>query len=128
VDSAQERSIPDRCDADAGWRAAADAAAPLLRLALLDSVPDAVEEGASVRLGQRGRFTLYRSGDGSWMFGWRRCHPWLDVCGAVQPVAGPLRSPSAGGFRISYAENPVRYEIRAVGAGGGQGASAVVYQ
>lgn len=128
VDSAQERSMPERCSVDAGWRAAADAGAPLLRLALLDSVPDEVAVGAAVRLAQRGRFTLYRSGDGGWMFGWRRCHPWLDVCGAVQPVAGPLQSPGASGFRIRYLEDPVRYEIRAVGANGGQGASAVIYQ
>jgi len=128
VDSAQVRQLPGVCDPGSGWRAVADADAAVLRLTLLDPLPPAVEEGAPVRIGRRGRLTLYHAGGGAWMLGWRRCHPWLEVCGAVQPVAGPLRPPSAGGLRMRWSGGaPVGLEILATGADGGRGVRGVVY-
>lgn len=125
VDSLQVRSIRGVCDAASGWQPGGTAA-PIMRLVLLDSVPAEVRVGSSVRLARRGRFTLYHAGSGEWMMGWRRCHPWLEVCGVVQPVAGPLRTPSAGGLRFRALEEPSRLEISAIGADGGQGARATV--
>jgi len=125
VDSLQARVIPGACDAGAGWQPSG-APAPVLRLVLLDTVPAEVRVGATVRLARRGRFTLYHAGSGEWMMGWRRCHPWLELCGVVQPVAGPLRTPSAGGLRFRALTDPSRLEILATGADGGRGARATV--
>jgi hypothetical protein len=127
VDSAQVRPLPGVCDPASGWRSAADEDAPLVRLTLRDPLPPDAEVGAPVRLGRRGRFTLYHAGGGDWMLGWRRCHPWLDLCGAVQPIAGPLRPPSAGGLRLEWAGNPVGLAVLATGAAGGRGARGVIY-
>lgn len=127
VDSAQVRQLPTVCDAVTGWRAAEDADASLLRLTLVDAPPPEVEVGAPVRIGQRGRFTLYHAGGGDWMFGWRRCHPWLDVCGPVQPITGPLRPPAAGGLRLRWAESGGGIAVLATGTNGGRGMRAVVY-
>lgn len=125
VDSLQSRTMPGVCDVASGWQPGSSNA-PVIRIVLLDSVPPSVEVGASVRLARRGRFTLYHAGAGDWMLGWRRCHPWLEVCGVVQPVAGPLRTPSAGGLRFRQRENPSRLEISAIGADGGRGARATI--
>ena len=125
VDSLQRRERPGVCDASTGWQRAG-AGSTVLRLVLLDTLPAAVRPGATVRLARRGRFTLYHAGAGDWMLGWRKCHPWLEVCGVVQPVAGPLRTPSAGGLRFRALEGPSRIEISAIGADGGHGAYATV--
>ena len=125
VDSLQSRVIPGVCDAAAGWQPGG-ADAPVLRVVVLDTIPSEVRTGAAVRLARRGRFTLYHAGSGEWMMGWRRCHPWLEVCGVVQPVAGPLRTPSAGGLRIRLLAEPSRLEILATGADGGRGARATL--
>jgi hypothetical protein len=127
VDSAQVRQLPGVCDPASGWRSVVDADAEVLRLKLLDPLPASVEVGAPVRLGRRGRMTLYHAGGGDWMLGWRRCHPWIEVCGAVQPIAGPLRPPSAGGLRFRWEGSPPGIEIRATGADGGRGVRGVVY-
>lgn len=123
VDSVQSHAQSGVCDAAAGWHAEG---ATALRIVLLDTVPSEIRVGAAVRLARRGRFTLYHAGSGEWMLGWRRCHPWLELCGVVQPVAGPLRTPSAGGLRFRALESPSRLEILATGADGGRGARATV--
>jgi hypothetical protein len=43
------------------------------------------------------RYALYRAGDGTHWRGERSCTP---ACSSAQPVAGPLRAPSQGGFRL----------------------------
>ncbi|MBA3855079.1 MAG: hypothetical protein C0503_11740 [Gemmatimonas sp.] len=127
VDSAGPRADPSRCTQADGWRAAAEAHTPLLRVVLTDSLPADLEEAAEVRLYRRGRFVLYHAGRGDWMLGWRRCHPWTAACGPLQPVAGPLRAAGAHGFRVWWADLPARWELRALGVGG-RGASATVPQ
>ncbi len=123
IDSVQERAVVEPCGAAAGWR---PSGAAVLRISLWEEVPDVLPSGAAVRLLRRGRFTLYHAGGGAWMLGWRRCHPWLEVCGAVQPVAGPLRTPSARGLRFESAGSPSRLEIQ-VTAVEGRGAQGTVY-
>ena len=54
------------------------------------------------------------------MLGWRRCSTDFAICGVVQPVAGPLRTPAAGGLRIRAFTGPARWEIEARGAGSRQ--------
>lgn len=123
VDSVTSRIAPELCPVAEGWRAVDAASEPVLRLVLGDSLPSALEPGAEVRVYRRGRFALYHAGSGDWMLGWRRCHPWTEACGPIQPVAGPLRAPSAGGFRVRERLHPGRWEIAALGVGG-RGASA----
>lgn len=125
VDSVTSRVSATLCAVADGWRNAAEASSPLLRLVLLDSLPEALEPGAELRLYRRGRFALYHAGAGDWMLGWRRCHPWTDACVPIQPVAGPLLAPGAGGFRVYSRTGPDRWEIAARGVGG-RGAAAVV--
>ncbi len=48
------------------------------------------------------RYTVYRASDGLWWLGERNCTP---GCGAAQPIAGPVLSPSQAGLRLSV----VRY-------------------
>jgi type II secretory pathway pseudopilin PulG len=105
------------CGSLAGWSAVVDDAAPRWRLVLGDTVPSALAIGDLVRVGRPGRFTLYHAGNGDWMLGWRRCAPISMVCGVVQPVAGPLRAPGAGGLRLRALTAPDRWEIEARGAG-----------
>jgi hypothetical protein len=105
------------CDAVSGWIGVADDAAPRWRLVLADTVPTALVVGDLVRVGRTGRFALYHAGSGDWMLGWRRCAPITMVCGVVQPVAGPLRTPAAGGLRIRALTAPNRWEVEARGAG-----------
>lgn len=123
LDSVQDRFTSEPCGAGAGWRAAGSA---VLRLTIWEEPPPDLAMGASVRLLRRGRFTLYHAGSGDWMLGWRRCHPWLEVCGTVQPVAGPLRAPSAQGLRFLERDSPSRVEIQ-VTAVHGRGARSSVY-
>jgi prepilin-type N-terminal cleavage/methylation domain-containing protein len=52
--------------------------------------------GKPVRFLRRARYSLYRSSDGEWYLGYRRCNAvGPPVCGAVQPLSGPYRSYSA---------------------------------
>ncbi len=125
IDSVQSRAMPGVCNDADGWQPGGTTA-PVLRVVLLDTVPSEVRVGAMVRIARRGRFTLYHAGSGDWMLGWRRCHPWLEVCGVVQPVAGPLRTPSAGGLRFRLLDHPTRLEMLATGADGGRGTTATV--
>lgn len=125
IDSVTTRVTPSVCAVADGWRASADANSPLLRLVLVDSLPEALEPGAELRIYRRGRFALYHAGAGDWMLGWRRCHPWTAACSPIQPVAGPLQPPGAGGFRIVSRAGPDRWALSALGAGG-RGAQAEV--
>lgn len=66
-----------------------------------------VARGAPVRFVRRARYSLYRSSDRDWYFGYRRCNALgPSVCGAIQPVSGPYRAYSADsaetGLLFSY--------------------------
>lgn len=99
VDSVQLRTAAEPCGAAGGWVAPEDAGRSRLRLVLTPSPPPGLLEGFPVRLSRPGRLSLYGSG-GEWMLGWRRCAGVPRLCGVIQPVAGPLRSPGAGGLRL----------------------------
>jgi hypothetical protein len=116
IDSVQVRTAGG-CDAASGWSSVSDNAAPRWRLVFADTLPTGLAIAGLVRVGRTGRFTLYHAGSGDWMLGWRRCAAISMVCGVVQPVAGPLRPPSAGGFRIRALTGPDRWALEARGAG-----------
>ena len=58
--------------------------------------------GAVVRVTRPVRYSLYRSSDGSWQLGARDWSTTSLRLNAIQPVAGPFLSPSAGGLSFSY--------------------------
>jgi hypothetical protein len=127
IDSVQIRTTGECGFADA-WADAADAAAPRWRVRLRDTVATALRVGDELRVGRTGRFTLYHAGSGEWMLGWRRCAPITLVCGVVQPVAGPLRPPAAGGLHITAHASPSRFELEARGAGSDRVERATVFR
>lgn len=123
LDSVIERRIPGQCTASDGWRAPVDSAARLLRLVVSDSIPAEFAPGSEVRILRRGRFALYPIGGDEWALGWRRCHPFSGACGTIQPLASPLRSPGASGFRVAAQNDAAVWTISASGIGG-RGAEA----
>lgn len=126
VDTVQWQLVASPCGVLEGWRAPTESAQPILRLVLADTLPDAVTPGAQVRIARRGRLALYRVGGGAWALGYRRCHPWLELCGPVQPIVSPLRAPGAGGFRIAADSLRRTWELTAAGHGGLGSAGASV--
>lgn len=98
VESVTTRTGEVPCGSAGGFVAVGDSAASRSRL-VMSALDARIGPGTPVRIGRRGRLALYNAGGGDWMLGWRRCGN--GTCGVVQPVAGPLRSRSAGGFRVT---------------------------
>ncbi len=115
IDAVSALALAAPCDAAHGWVDAGDAGAHADVLTTR-TVLAAVSPGSPLRVTRRGRLTLYVDGRGEWMLGWRRCQP--GACGAVQPIAGPLRTPAAGGFRVTVLDSlgTLRVAVFAVGA------------
>lgn len=127
VDSVSERVAASPCGVSEGWMHVNDLGATRLRLRLRDSLPAEMQRGAPVRVARPGRLALYHAGSGEWMLGWRRCDAAFvsATCGAIQPVAGPLRSPAAGGLRFTR-EGTIGLTLRASGLSPAQGDSLFV--
>jgi hypothetical protein len=67
------------------------APAPPFVLAVVGDVTG-VPAGTPVQVVRRGRYSIYRSANGEWNLGYRRCDALkTQSCRAVQPVAGPYR-------------------------------------
>jgi prepilin-type N-terminal cleavage/methylation domain-containing protein len=66
----------------------------------LSPAPPTISAGAPVRFIRRGRYSLYRSSDGKWYLGYRRCNAiGSSSCGAIQPLSGYYRSYSSDSTR-----------------------------
>jgi len=58
------------------------------------------------------------------MLGWRRCAN--GTCGVVQSIAGPLRSPAGGGFRVrQLVGGVIEVEVGVAGLAGAMTSSVV---
>jgi type II secretory pathway pseudopilin PulG len=94
--------------------------APVPVLTLPGDATDIVA-GAPVQVVRRGRYSVYRSADGRWYLGYRRCNALgTSVCGTVQPVAGPYRARTGAtaGLRFEFFdENGAGLEQFAAGTG-----------
>jgi len=91
------RSLAESCDAESGFSPQSDVASggKGFVVSLATPLTRAVNPGAPVRFIRRGRYSLYRSGDGDWYLGYRRCNALgPSVCGAIQPLSGPYRDHS----------------------------------
>lgn len=112
VESVTVRTGDEPCGPAGGFVSASDAGAVRERL-VLAAVDARVRAGTPVRVGRRGRLALYSAGAGQWMLGWRRCAH--GACGAVQPVAGPLRSAAQAGFRARWTSGALELAVRVPG-------------
>jgi prepilin-type N-terminal cleavage/methylation domain-containing protein len=93
------RSLGASCPPSTGFTSSLDATAGRTGYALtLASTPvEALRKGAPVRFLRRGRYSLYRSSDGDWYLGYRRCNAiGQSACSTIQPVSGPYL-PYGGG-------------------------------
>jgi hypothetical protein len=90
ITSFASRSLSTSCPPSTGFTSVADLAAGRKGYALtLSSALPALRKGAPVRFLRRARYSLYRSSDGSWYLGYRRCNAiGPSVCSAIQPVSG----------------------------------------
>jgi prepilin-type N-terminal cleavage/methylation domain-containing protein len=98
------RSLNTSCPAATGFTSALDAAASRTGYALTlpAALPSEVRKGAPVRFVRRARYSLYRSSDGAWYLGYRRCNAiGQSVCATIQPVSGPYLAYSRGGTSVS---------------------------
>ena len=104
------RSLSSSCPASSGFTSSLDAAAGRTGFALtLAGTPaSAIRKGAPVRFVRRARYSLYRSSDGQWYLGYRRCNAvGQSSCTAIQPVSGPYlpyasAGPGTGGLSFRY--------------------------
>jgi prepilin-type N-terminal cleavage/methylation domain-containing protein len=86
------RSTTTACPAATGLSSAPGSSASAYVLTL-SPVPSAVAAGAAVHFVRRGRYSLYRSSDGKWYLGYRRCNAiGASSCGAIQPLSGSYQS------------------------------------
>lgn len=89
------RPLGATCPASTGFSRAEDddAGAKGFLVTLSSPVSGHVARGAPVRFIRRGRYSLYRAGDGESYLGYRRCNAvGASVCGAIQPLSGPYRA------------------------------------
>ena len=98
------RALSTSCPASTGFTSALDAAANRTGYALTlpAALPSEVRKGAPVRFVRRARYSLYKSSDGAWYLGYRRCNAiGQSVCTTIQPVSGPYLAYSHGGTGAS---------------------------
>lgn len=77
--------------------------------------------GVLVRAVRSGRLVPYRTVEGTWMLGIRACE---GVCTPAQPVAGPIRAPAAGGWRVRAVPCGIDVAVWAEGAASARWATA----
>ena len=108
IASFTSRSVASTCPSSSGFTTAADGAAGTAAylLVLAASPSPAVRKGAPIVFVRRVRYSIYRSSDGEWYLGYRRCNAGSSVCSAIQPVSGPYRpysrSPGSSGLSFRY--------------------------
>ena len=62
----------------------------------LATTPVPIRAGSPVKFLRRGRYSLYKSSDGKWYLGYRRCNALgASACGIIQPLSGYYRSYSS---------------------------------
>lgn len=96
------RATATACPAATSFTSPADGGALAYVITLRSPPVVARAAGVPVRVLRRGRFSVYRSSDGSWNLGYRRCGALVNAaCAAIQPLSGPYASASAG-LRFRY--------------------------
>ena len=102
------RSIASTCPSSAGFVTPGDefTGATGFLLTLASGPPAPLRTGSIVHFLRRARYSLYRSSDGDWYLGYRRCGSVAPhACGAIQPVSGPYaphRANNTSGISFRY--------------------------
>ena len=99
IASFASRALNVACPPFTGFTAAGDAfaGASAFQLTLGTTPSSAVRKGAPIHFLRRARYSFYRSSDGEWYLGYRRCTATSPfTCAAIQPVSGPYRPYRAG--------------------------------
>ena len=106
VASFSSRALSSSCPTTTGFTTSADAAAGRSGYVVTLAQPPTpgIRRGAPIAFVRRVRYSLYRSSDGEWYLGYRRCGASSGVCAAIQPVSGPYRSytSSSGSSGLSF--------------------------
>jgi prepilin-type N-terminal cleavage/methylation domain-containing protein len=92
ITSFAPRALGETCPPSTGFTTSSDSftGATSHQLTLASSVSQSVRAGAPIHFLRRARYSFYRSSDGEWYLGYRRCGsspPF--ACAAIQPVSGP---------------------------------------
>jgi prepilin-type N-terminal cleavage/methylation domain-containing protein len=101
------RALNTSCPPSSGFTTPGDAyvGATGFVLTLTSSPNTLMRKGAPVHFVRRARYSLYRSSDGDWYLGYRRCNAvGASACSSVQPVSGPYRAgrSATGAAGISF--------------------------
>ena len=94
IASFTNRPLASSCPSSTGFTTVADAVAGSTgyQVTLASSPGADVHKGAPVRFLRRGRYSIYKSSDGKWYLGYRRCSVGAaSACSAIQPLSGPYR-------------------------------------
>ncbi len=95
------------CPATTGFTNSADAQKPSYRVTLIGSISD-LATGAPVRIIRRGRYSLYKSSEGDWYLGYKRCNAVAAGCSTIQPISGPylpFSTATGGGLQFRYTDS-----------------------
>jgi prepilin-type N-terminal cleavage/methylation domain-containing protein len=93
------RALNVACASTTGFTTPGDAfaGATAFQLTLTTAASPAVRSGAAIHFVRRARYSFYRSSDGEWYLGYRRCSATAPFpCASIQPVSGPYRPYRAG--------------------------------
>lgn len=103
------RAASTACPTMSGFTTAADVAAGVTswQVSVSPAPGSTVHKGAPMHFARRGRYSLYRSSDGDWYLGYRRCNAiGASVCGSIQPVSGPYhpyaKTDGTSGLTLKY--------------------------
>lgn len=100
------RPVSSACPPATGFTTAQDGSSgsPAYLVTLTEPPGPEFRPGAPVVFVRRVRYSLYRSVDGNWYLGYRRCGVGTAGCAAIQPVSGPYRSytPPPGPSGIAF--------------------------
>lgn len=106
ISSVSSASASSACPATTGFTAASDAQKSSVKITLSGATAG-IAPGAPVRIVRRGRYSLYRSSEGDWYLGYKRCNAVAPGCSTVQPVSGPYlpySSGNGGGLRFRFVD------------------------
>lgn len=91
------RSLATSCPSSTGFTTPGDAAAGY-QLTFAAAPASPVKKGSIIHFLRRARYSFYRSSDGEWYLGYRRCGVSAPFpCSSIQPVSGPYRAYRSGG-------------------------------
>src|SRR5215212_8718393 len=97
------RSLATSCPSATGFTTLGDGGTGY-QLTLAMTPSPTVKKGSIIHFVRRARYSFYRSSDGEWYLGYRRCGVSPPYgCSTIQPVSGPYRPyRSTGGSGVSF--------------------------